>query len=610
MPPPSDPRNLRAKWQRALEERRKAGLAGPPVDVTPGKEQRAARPAIDAKSEPPSPARETKDEPIAKAPLDAKAAGTIPGGGGEGGARGHDEEASPREDAAANKAETSPTQKNASKDEESAKKKNAGGGSSVWSSIGAALILVGGVGFALRTFLGPDTDSSGDDDAFSSTATTTAKMEPELPPEPAKPQAKAHCAEPSKQAFVVGDAPAPKPAGTTADPDDPPEDELAPFAVEIGRGVPFGTGFAVGTQRQAEGGTVSMVATLHEDGGDGKLVRLARSRGDFDPPVVASAGSSLLAAMIEPNAGGRAIKIAKIEGDRVTWGPELSEGRDESLAVDLAATGARAIVVWDDVPQGHERSVIDLATFDVGTLRGSGGRAITPPTIDADQPRLAPRPGGYWLSYLVHGDAPTEPTAAKNDNDGDDSPAPEPTSKKPKKKPSKKADNNDDSDTEAAGEAIAHTWIELLPLDENGTSVGAARAVTPKDGRVIGYDLEDGADGSAVLLYREDDTPNGSNGGQVKSIVAELGGVGEPRVIAEEGVGAGVPQLFGSWVVIHSMSGPVQIGALGPKGDIASEMAPEKLLGHGEVIAASNGAFLIGTPAGRAMKLAVARCAR
>ena len=602
MPPPSDPRNLRAKWQRALEERRKAGLAGPPVDVTPGKEQRPAPPAIDAKAEPTSPTK----------PIDTKGDRAAPVGAVKGGAGVHDGDVSSGEDATANKnqpQEAPPAGKNATKDDDDAKKKkSAGGGSSVWSSIGAALVLVGGVGFALRTFLGPATDASGDDDT-SSTSTTAAKMEPELLPEPAKPQAKAHCTEPSKQTFVVGDAPTPKPAGTTADPDDPPEDELAPFAVEIGRGVPFGAGFAFGTQRQAEGGTVSMVATIHEDGTDGKQVRLARSRGDFDPPVVASAGTSLLAAMIEPNAGGRAIRIAKIEGDRVTWGPELSEGRDESLAVDLAVTGARAIVVWDDVPQGHERSVIDLATLDVGTLLGSGGCAITPPTMDADQPRLAPRPGGYWLSYLVHGDAPTEPTAAKNDSD-DEQPAPEPTSKKPKKKPSKKADNNDDSDTEAAGEAIAHTWIELLPLDENGMSVGAARAVTPKDGRVIGYDLEDGADGSAVLLYREDDTPNGSNGGQVKSIVAELGGVGEPRVIAEEGVGAGVPQLFGSWVVIHSMSGPVQIGALGPKGDVTSEIAAEKALGHGEVIAATNSAFLIGTPAGRAMKLAVARCAR
>ncbi len=464
-------------------------------------------------------------------------------------------------------------------------------------------MLVGGVGFALRTFLGPDGSSSGDDTSDTS-STTTAKMEPELPLEPVRAPVRSRCGEVSKQPFVIGDAPAPKPASTASDMEDPPEDELAPFAVELGRGVAFGPGFAVGTQRQAEGGTVSMVATMGADAEDGKLVRLARSRGDFDPPVVAAAGSSLLAAMMEPNAGGRAIRIAKVDGERVTWGPELAEGRDESLALDLAATGTRAIVVWDDVPAGHERSVIELATFDVGTMRGSGGRAITPPTIDADQPRLAPRPGGYWLSYVVHGDAPTEPTAAKED-------APEDAGANAKKKPGKKGDiNPDDSDTEAAGEAIAHQWLELIPLDDSGMATGAPRAVTPKDGRVIGYDLEDGDDGRAVLLYREDDTPNGSNGGRVKVITVELGGASEPHVIAEEGVGAGVPQLFSSWVVIHSMSGPVQIGAIGPRGELTAELAPEKPLGHGEVIAAAGNSFLVATPAGRAMKLAVARCAR
>ena len=50
-------------------------------------------------------------------------------------------------------------------------------------------------------------------------------------------------------------------------------------------------------------------------------------------------------------------KRVKVEGDRVTWGPELSENNDESFAVDLAiapqGSGARrALLVWDDVPLG------------------------------------------------------------------------------------------------------------------------------------------------------------------------------------------------------------------------------------------------------------------
>lgn len=471
---------------------------------------------------------------------------------------------------------------------------------SPWGSIVAALVLVGGVGFALRTFITPGEPEPPEDEV---PATGATPLDPSAAPlDPVKPPPKPRCAAPAKEPFVIGDAPAPKPAATANDSDDTHEDELAPFAVELGRGVWSGGGFAVGTQRQAEGGTVSMVATIGPDGGDGKLVRLARSRGDFDPPVVAAAGSAILAAMMEPNAGGRSIRIAKVEGDKVTWGPELSESNDESLAVDIAATGLHAVVVWDDVPLGRERSVIELATFDVGAMRGSGARPVTPPSIDADVPRLAPRPGGFWLSYMVHGDAPTAPTAEKDDEPEDAGAG--------KQGKSKGSNNPDDSDTEAAGEAIAHQWIELVPLDESGFPTGAARPVTPKNSRVIGYDLDDGDDGRAVILYREDDTPSGSSGGRVKVVIAELGGVAEPRVIAEEGVGTGVPLLYGGWIVIHSLAGPVRLGAIGPRGDVVSELQPEASLKLGEILTAHQDAFLVATPAGKAMKLGVVRCTR
>jgi hypothetical protein len=572
MPPPSDPRNLRAKWQRALEERRKAGQAAPPLDVTP-------RPASRAEAKPPEHERTDGDAPT---PEPERAGSDAPA-------------PKPRM--------VTPEPEPERADGEEGERKKAAPQPSPWGSMVAALVLVGGVGFALRTFLGPDQDtpSPQEDDP-----PVPSVLEPPAPTDPsAKAPAKPRCAPPAKEPFLIGDAPAPKPTASANEGDDPHDDELAPFAVELGRGVRFDQGFAVGTQRQAEGGTVSMVALLGPEGGDGRLVRLARSRGDFDPPVVAAAGATLLAAMMEPNAGGRAIRIAKIEGDRVTWGPELAESNDESLALDIAVAGASAIAVWDDVPLGRERSVIELATFDLSSMRGSGARPVTPPQIDADVPRLAPRPGGFWLSYMVHGDPPTAPTAEKDDEPADAGDgAPSARGK------GKGAANPDDSDTEAAGEAIAHQWIELVPLDQAGFPTAAPRAVTPKNTRVNGYDLGAGDDGRAVVLYREDDTPSGSSGGRVKALVAELGGATEEHVIAEDGVGTGVPLLHGGWVVIHSLSGPVQLGAIGPRGDLASELQPEASLKLGEILAANGDSFLVATPAGRAMKLGVVRCTR
>lgn len=565
MPPPSDPRNLRAKWQRALEERRKAGATTPPLDMTPRSPARPAKP----EAKPPEPA---SDEPPAEP---GKAA------------------APPTREPAATTEKAAPEK--AAAEEKEGEPKKVAPQSSPWGSLLAALVLVGGVGFALRVFLAPDEapPAPGDEGA------TATALDPVTTAEPsAKPPPKPRCSPPAKEPFVIGDAPAPKPAATATDGEDSHEDELAPFAVEVGRGVRFEHGFAVGTQRQAEGGTVSMIAVISPEG-DGKLVRLARSRGDFDPPVVAPAGASILAAMMEPNAGGRAIRIARVDGDRVTWGPELSENNDESLAVDLAVAGSHAVVVWDDVPLGRERSVIELATFDVQAMRGSGARPVTPPSIDADVPRLAPRPGGFWLSYMVHGDPPTAPTA-ENDEEPQDAGAS--AGKRPR--------NPDDSDTEAAGEAIAHQWIELVPIDHAGFPAGAPRAITPKESRVIGYDIEGGQDGRAVVLYREDDTPSGSTGGRVKVVTVDLGGGSEERVIAEEGVGTGVPMLYGGWVVIHSLAGPVQLGAIGPRGDLVSELHPEASLKLGEILTAHKDTFLVATPAGRAMKLSVVRCTR
>ncbi|MEZ4295418.1 MAG: hypothetical protein R3B70_10615 [Polyangiaceae bacterium] len=613
MPSPSDPRNLRAKWQRALEERRKAGAETPPLDVTPGK------PARDTSAgNAPSPRDASADTPASDAsPRDASAstsretststtaASTTAASTTAASTTAASTTAASSTSAsttAAGDAKKKPVGPRAASDDE-AEKKASSSSSSPWGSILAALVFVGGIGFALRTFITPG-DPDDDDDDIPAPALTAPEpggsAVPSALPEAVGP---ARCAAPGDKPFVIGDAPAARPASSANEGDDARGDgELQPFAVELGRGVWSDKRFAIGAQVPGEGGSVAMVATLDESG-KGNLVRLARSRGDFDPPVLAASGGTLLSAMMEPNAGGRAIRIAKIEGDRVTWGPELSEGNDESTAVDLAMSEGRGIVVWDDVPLGRERSVIQLATFDLGTMQGSGARPITPPSIDADGPRLAPRPGGYWLAYLAHGDPPTAPTASKDDGDTPGDP------KKPGSK-SKADDNPDDSDTEAAGEALGHQWIELVPLDASGLATGAARAVTPQSARVIGFDLSASADGRATLIYRDDDTPTGSTGGRVAVVTAELGGIGEARVIAEDGVGTGVPQLFGDWVVIHSLTGPIQLGFLGAQGDLAGALAPEKELKLGEILGAHETTFLVATPAGRAMKLGVATCKR
>lgn len=365
------------------------------------------------------------------------------------------------------------------------------------------------------------------------------------------------------------------------------EEQLAPFAAEVGRGAAYEGGFAVGTMVQAEGGTVASVVTLRSDGTGGKIVRLARSRGDLDPPVVTGAGGAVLAAMFEPNAGGRAIRLARVAGEEVTWGAELSEGRDESLAVDIEVSGERAVIVWDDVTRDGKRSRIMMASMDTASMRSvTAARPISPPKVDAESPRLAARPGGYWLAYVARSEETPE-----------------------KAKPEKAKPDPEDEDIAPAWETIGQQWIEVAPLDGTGSLTASPRAVTPVEGNVLAFDLAPGEDGGAIVAYREDDAPSGSSGGRVGVVLVGLGGVvGQPRSIAEEDVGIGVPSLVPGWIAVADVTGPTRLAAMSPRGEIVDGLAAEPAVRHGEPIAAANGALLVARPAGKAMRLAVLRC--
>ncbi|WP_437998609.1 hypothetical protein WMF26_50845 [Sorangium sp. So ce185] len=473
-----------------------------------------------------------------------------------------------------------------------------------WKGALAVALVVGGL-VVWRACSTPDraaSDAAARPGASAAAPAASDPADPAAAPQPSSPR----CAAAGAAPFVIGDAPpAPRAPDGAGGGEAEGAEDLAPFAVEVGRGTTFSGGFAVGAQREAEGGTVAMVATLSADGAQGKLVRLARSRGDMDPPVVTGAGGAILAAMLEPNAGGRAIKVARIEGEHVTWGAELAEGRDESLALDIAASGERAVIVWDDVTRDGKRSRIMLASADVGTLRSvTSARPVSQPSTDAEMPRVIGRPGGYWLAYVARAEEPAR-KAAEKPTDGNE-------------------------DTEAAGETITHQWLEVVPLDEAGALTSTPRAITPKDGHVLAYDLTLAGDDGLLLAFRDDDTPSGSIGGRISAVLARLGGASEPRVLvggdreqdappeAALGVGAGVPALLpgvrgqgdgaAAWLAIANASGPTLLAALTARGELAGGLHAEPALGRGEPIAASQEALLVAHPAGKAMKLGLLRC--
>lgn len=483
-----------------------------------------------------------------------------------------------------------------------------------WKGALAVLVIVGGL-VVWRALSPPEDAASGSTLSQQGGTAAPGSHDPDDPSAGAKAESQPpRCTPAGAPPFVIGDAP-PAPRGDGAHDSDEGAEDLAPFAVEVGRGTTFSGGFAVGAQREAEGGTVAMVATLSADGAQGKLVRLARSRGDMDPPVVAGAGGAIVAAMLEPNAGGRAIRIARVEGEHVTWGAELAEGRDESLALDVAVSGDRAILVWDDITQDGKRSRIMLSSVDVATLRSvTSPRPVSQPSADAELPRVIARPGGYWLVYVARAEEPVRRGSDKKNEAVLDS-----------------------EDTAAAGETITHQWLEVAPLDEAGAPTAVPRAITPKSGHVLAYDVTLADDDGLVVAFRDDDTPSGSSGGRVSSVLVRLGGVSEPRVLASAepaqdappeatlGLGAGVPSLLAGargqgqgasprgegpvWLAIANVSGLTQLAPLTSSGALDGELRAEPAIGRGEPIAALADGLLVAHPAGKAMKLDVVRCA-
>jgi hypothetical protein len=269
---------------------------------------------------------------------------------------------------------------------------------------------------------------------------------------------------------------------------------------------------------------------------------------------------------------GRALRLAKIENENVTWGATIPEKQGESQAYDLALGDKKGLVVWSE--DSPERGLIQASTFDLSNLASATpARTISPNAVDAESPRLAARPGGYWLSYIARR-------------------------------------GGDDQDAHYVAEEIGYRWIEVVPLDANGSPAGTARGVTPHDGHVIAFDAISSDDGGELIIWREDDTPSGSAGGRVVRAAVHPSSVSAPAAVMEDDVGAGVPALLAGWVAIADAADATRIAPLSPSGELLAPPLADAWIGSGEPIAAAGETVLIAKPEGRVVKLLVGRCSR
>jgi hypothetical protein len=380
----------------------------------------------------------------------------------------------------------------------------------------------------------------------------------------------------SEPPFVLGPADTGRPQVLKVVPagSEPGQDDNLPFAAEVGEGVAFSEGFAVGAIHESEGSHSMSLVTLDRTGHGGKVMPLGTAHGDIEPPRVAARGATLLAGVLSPGINGRSLRLAKIEGGTVTWGATILQKSDESQAFDLGLGEKKGIAVWDE--DGPTSGVIQASTFDAANATGATTpRAISPPGVDAESPRLAPRPGGgYWLAYIARRAGTESPEAGYE------------------------------------AEPVGYRWIEVLPLDAQGSPIGAARAATSKDAHVMVFDMAALDDGSALFVWRDNDTPLESAAGPVMRTVVHVSSIEQPSVLVASEGGAGAPSLLPGWVAVADAADTTRIAPVGRAGEIAGTWSTEPDIGAGEPIAIGPEGMLVARPAGRAVKLAVLRCAR
>lgn len=354
------------------------------------------------------------------------------------------------------------------------------------------------------------------------------------------------------------------------------DDDIGAFGVEIGVGVATSTGFAVGALQPTGKNTSAVVLLLDGNGANPVTVKMGLALGDTPAPRVTVSGDRLFASLLESGPSGRHLRIGRIEKGTVAWGPSFDQGRDESLAFDLAVGEKRAVAVWDDDETKPDRGVIRLATFSPETLAApTVPRTMTLPQTDAESPRVVRRAGGFWLVYVA-----------------------------------RRPEATDDSAREQA-EAAENRWLEAILLDENGTALGIPRRLTSERGHVLAFALLaiPGDDGKAVLVYRDDDLPSGAGGGALSKMVLTTDGASAAVPLGDpDDSGAGVPTLLPGWLATSDVASRTRLAKIDASGDVQGKWEAEPVFGMGVPLAAEGDRLLVQRPVGRAVRLFVTTC--
>jgi hypothetical protein len=342
--------------------------------------------------------------------------------------------------------------------------------------------------------------------------------------------------------------------------------------LEVGDGLAYADGYAVGLVHHTPAGGFAAVALLSGDATGVRVVDLGPTLGDAPAPRLAACRKTLVAAaFVLPDAGVRrggsevarelAVSIvdSEVSGQAVF---SIPQRQDDSLAFDLACSGGAGLAVWDETTaialgilgggrmRGVARGVVRSAAFELGQ-RTSRTRDVSPPDSDAEMPRVVSNGAGFFVLWLAR-----RPEATSLSGDVEAS-----------------------SDIEATGEARVNSWLEMIALDAAGNATGPVRRLTPSSGHVSGYDLLvrlDQPKPGVLVVVRDDGEAVDGSGGALLRVRAGGDGAEQPMVLPTDGLGRGAPMFI---------DGPAPwLAWVGPR----EQLRLQPLDNAGEIVAAAS----------------------
>jgi hypothetical protein len=126
----------------------------------------------------------------------------------------------------------------------------------------------------------------------------------------------------------------------------------------------------------------------------------------------------------------------------------------------------------------------------------------------------------------------------------------------------------------------------------------------------MAFDMTSLESGSALVAWRDNDTPLESAAGPVMRTVVHAGTVDPPALLTTNDSGGGAPSLLPGWIAVTDAADSTRLAPVGRAGEVTGTWTTEPDIGAGEPIAVGPEGMLVARPAGRAVKLAVLRCTR